>query len=503
MERRGAASLRLRARRGGGPAEFLDPGKAIYLNPAGRRMLDISPAGGIEELPPRSQFYPQWALDIVEREAIPAATRNGSWVGETAVLSRDGREIPVSQVVIAHKSSEGDVEYVSTVVRDISQVKQLEQQLRRSQKMEAIGRLAGGVAHDFNNMLTVILGHTTILADARIDPDLQLSVAAIQQAAERAAALTNQLLAFSRKQILQPRNVSLNHIVAGMKDMLARVIEEHIDIRTVLAPDIGRVRADAAQIEQALMNVIVNSRDAMPKGGSIVIETSNADLDADSCKGRLSVPAGRYAVISVQDAGYGMDSQTLSHLFEPFFSTKPMGQASGLGLATAYGIVQQAGGYVTVYSEAGIGTTVRVYLPRIDGWNETNPAMYPVAGGIETILIVDDDEDVRRAARRSLEKCGYMVLDASSHSEALQISRTYTNTIHLLISDLVLSRGRGIELASTLLEARKVLKVLYVSGYTRQSAVDQGLLPANAAYVEKPFSLNVLSQKVRDILDEV
>jgi signal transduction histidine kinase len=321
-----------------------------------------------------SQFRPEWALKMDRNEAIPTAIRDGCWIGEAALVSRDGREIPVSQVILAHKSPSGDVDYISTIARDITQEKRLKEQLLQSQKMEAIGRLAGGVAHDFNNMLTVILGHSVLLTDANIGPEFHASVVAIKHAAERAASLTSRLLAFGRKQILLPRVLHLNDVVTRMKDVLASFAGEHVELCTSLWPGLGQVKADPAQIEQILVNLVLNSHDAMPKAGKILIETSNEDLDAGHREGRWTVPPGRYVVVAVQDNGCGVDSQTMAHLFEPFFTTKPFGEAAGLGLATTYGIVQQSSGHITVCSEPGIGTTFRIYLPRIDT---------PAPGGIQ------------------------------------------------------------------------------------------------------------------------
>jgi len=378
-----------------------------------------------------------------------------------------------------------------------------EEQLRQSQKMEAVGRLAGGVAHDFNNMLAVINGYSELLLTDRSPDDPTTSgLREILKAGERAAHLTRQLLAFSRKQIVTPQVMDLGEVVGGMQEMLRRLIGEDIQIVTSTAPGLGRVKADPSQMEQVILNLAVNARDAMPEGGKLTIETRNVELDGQYALGQTHAPPGSYVVLAVSDTGMGMDSGTLARVFEPFFTTKPQGQGTGLGLAMVYGIVQQSGGHVWVYSEPGHGTTFKIYLPRIPGDKSAvgareEPAARP---GAETVLLVEDEEMVRRLVRSVLELKGYTVLEASGGEEALKIAREHDGLIELLVTDVVMPGMSGRQVAERLRPLRPETRVLFMSGYTDDVVVRHGILDQEAAFIEKPFTPVGFAQKVREVL---
>jgi PAS domain S-box-containing protein len=390
------------------------------------------------------------------------------------------------------------------VLLDITGRRQLEEQLRQAQKMEAVGMLAGGVAHDFNNLLTIITGYSQlILNNLDTDDANRHSVEQIMKAGERAAALTKQLLAFSRRQVLQPRVLDLNKLVTSISTMLQRLIGEDIDLRLVLPTDLGRVNADPGQIEQVVMNLVVNARDAMPKGGVLTLETANIDLDSNYAKAHIAVRSGPYVMIAVSDNGSGMDDATKERLFEPFFTTKGTGKGTGLGLSTVFGIVKQSGGSVEVYSEPNRGTSVKVYLPRIDRpvSLETQVSRRKVGRGTETVLLVEDDEMVRNLVRETLERDGYRILDAPGPIEARRISDQHKEPIQLLITDVVMPKVSGRELAQQLVERRPSMKVLYMSGYTDNAIVNSGILRKEVAFIQKPFTPLALAEKVREVLE--
>ncbi|HYT32590.1 MAG TPA: response regulator [Thermoanaerobaculia bacterium] len=388
--------------------------------------------------------------------------------------------------------------------RDITERIQLEAQLHQSQKMEAIGQLAGGVAHDFNNLLTVILGYCDLLATevGERSPLLE-SVSEIRKAGERAASLTRQLLAFSRRQVLEPKVIEINALVSNVEKMLERLIGEDMNLVTVLDPAVGRVRADAWQIEQVILNLAVNARDAMPRGGKLAIETSNVDLDEAYAREHVTVRPGRYIMLAVSDTGAGMSAETKSHMFEPFFTTKGQGKGTGLGLATVYGIVKQSGGYIWVYSEVGRGTTFKVYLPRVDAEADEKvvPAVEPSTRGTETILLVEDDQAVRALTHTLLESKGYKVLEASGAQEAIAIVRGAVHPIDLLLTDVVMPEMGGSDLSSRLAVLRPGIKVLYMSGYTDDAVVRHGLVAEGTRFLQKPFTPDVLARKLREVLD--
>src|SRR5213080_2756206 len=391
------------------------------------------------------------------------------------------------------------------LARDVTTQRQLEEQLRQSQKMEAVGQLAGGIAHDFNNLLTAILGSTQLLSNnTPVGDPRREDVDEIRQAGLRAAELTRQLLAFSRRQVLAPKVLDLNAVVANMDRMLRRVLGEDVMFVTSLDPAAGTVNADPGQLEQVLLNLAVNARDAMPGGGRLSIGTTRVTLHEEHVERRHRMPAGDYVCLAVADTGVGMDETTQAHLFEPFFTTKEVGKGTGLGLATVYGIVKQSGGYIWVYSEAGHGTTVKIYLPRVPGVAESPvPAPEPqqVRGGDETVLLVEDAAPVRTLARRSLEARGYRVLEAADGPSALQLSARHLEGIDILVTDVVMPGMSGRELAERLAPERPSMKVLYTSGYTDDAMVRQGVLSAGVAFLQKPFVPDTLARKVREVLD--
>jgi PAS domain S-box-containing protein len=389
---------------------------------------------------------------------------------------------------------------------DVTERRALEQQLRQAQKMEAIGRLAGGIAHDFNNLLMVISGYSEFLLD-RIGPDPTLRGHAqeIANAAERATSLTRQLLAFSRKQMLAPKVVDLNGVVTENLKMLTRLIGEDIDLVMVPGSDIGAVKADPGQIEQVIMNLAVNARDAMPQGGKLTIETANVTFDANYTRFHAAVKPGDYVMLAISDTGMGMDAETQTHIFEPFYTTKGL-KGTGLGLSTVYGIIKQSEGYIWVYSEAGKGTTFKIYLPRL-GEASLPQAMQPAAAqeqpgpGHETVLLVEDEENLRRLTRQSLENQGYSVLDAADGTAAIRLSHAHKGPIHLLLTDVIMPGMNGRELANQISPNRPEMRVLYMSGYTENHIGHNGMLDEGITLLQKPFTLPALQAKVREVLD--
>ena len=390
-------------------------------------------------------------------------------------------------------------------VEEQAERKQLEEQFRQAQKMEAIGQLTGGIAHDFNNMLTVINGYSEMtLQLLKADDPLRSNLKQIKEAVERAAALTRRLLAFSRKQVLEPRVLDLNAVVTNIEKMLTRTIGEDIALTASLTPGLGRVKADPGQIEQVLMNLAVNARDAMPQGGKLAIETANVELDENYARGYTVVRPGLYVMLAVSDTGCGMDAETQRHIFEPFFTTKEPGKGTGLGLATVYGIVKQSGGFIWVSSEVGKGTTFKMYLPRVE---EEPDAVLPCAvraasqKGAETILLVEDDEPLRKLTLAILQHGGYYVLTAADREEALRLCGRHQEPIHLLLADVVMPGMSERELMARLPALHPETKILYMSGYTHDTIVRRGVLNEGLAFLQKPFTTDSLLCKVREILD--
>jgi two-component system cell cycle sensor histidine kinase/response regulator CckA len=380
----------------------------------------------------------------------------------------------------------------------------LEDQLLQSQKMEAVGRLAGGVAHDFNNLLTVILGYNEMLRDRVRMDGLALEYSdEILHAAERASSLTNQLLAFSRRQVAVPRVVDLNEIVLGIDKMLRRIIGEDIQLEASLAPELPSVKVDPSHIDQVIMNLAVNSRDAMPAGGKLTIETAGVELTKDYAGRHIGVEAGKYVMLAVSDTGSGIDEATKARLFEPFFTTKEKGKGTGLGLSIVYGIVKQNGGDILVYSEPGRGTAFKIYLPAVNAAAEAlvRPGEGAPEGlATETILLVEDDPQVRSMTRTMLARLGYSVLEAESADEALAIASGRQGPLDLLLTDLVMPRTSGTELARRVQFTHPAVRVLYMSGYTDSGVIDQGMLTADTPFIQKPFTRATLSRAVRDVL---
>jgi signal transduction histidine kinase/ActR/RegA family two-component response regulator len=437
--------------------------------------------------------------------ARAAAERRG-WSG--VVLRsrhRDGSYRHLESSAVPTFDPAGHLTGFQGASRDITDRLRLEAELRQAQKMEAVGRLAGGVAHDFNNLLTVINGFSEmVLADPGLSPSGRELVAEIARAGDQAAALTRQLLAFSRKQVLAPKVLDVNALVLDIEKMLARLIGADIELASSLDPMLGRVKADPGQLEQVLLNLAVNARDAMPHGGYLTIETRNVHLDARQTQRVPGVRPGPYALLAVTDTGVGMTADVRARIFEPFFTTKEPGKGTGLGLATVFGIVQQSGGFVDVYSEIGRGTAFKVYLPRL-----TEPAETPSAAGgwaaiprgDETILLADDDPGVRSLSRLALQSYGYTVLDAADGEEAIRIGLDHPGPIHLLVTDLVMPRAGGREVVERVGPARPESRVLFLSGYTDDALVRHGVLEAGVAFLHKPFTPTTLARKVREVLD--
>jgi PAS domain S-box-containing protein len=437
--------------------------------------------------------------------ALDAVLRQGHATAENQWRRKDGSIITVRQTSRAVLDARGAPEHHITIVEDITERRDLESQLRQAQKMEAIGQLASGVAHDFNNLLAAIMGSAEILLEELpAGSQSRDDASEIRNAALRAAGLTRQLLAFGRKQALAPRLINLNELVAGTEMLLRRTLGEEIDLRTVLAPGLGAARADPGQLEQVIINLAVNARDAMERGGKLTIETANVDLDGEYVARHPAAQPGRYVMFAVSDTGTGIDAAVLARLFEPFFTTKPRGKGTGLGLATAYGIVKQSGGYIWVYSEPGMGAVFKVYLPRVDGVPESRAAAAPdgtLLDGSETVLVAEDQQEVRKYTRKLLEARGYTVLTAASGAEALQLAAQHGGVIHALVTDVIMPGMSGRDLAVELARTRPQTKVLYLSGYADESIVRHGVLEPGVAFLQKPFTSDSLARKVRELLE--
>jgi PAS domain S-box-containing protein len=603
-------------------------GAVLYVNRAGRRLVGLAETENISGTH-IADFHPPWAARVIMHDAIPRSINESVWRGETALLNYDGHEIPVSQVVLAHKNANGSVDFLSTIARDMTESKRaeevrarlataveqaaesiiitdcdgiiqyvnpafekitgysraevidqnprllksgrqdaafyqqmwetirrgevwigqltnkkkdgslydvdatispvrdgdgkiinfvsasrdvtherkIEEQLRQSQKMQAVGRLAGGVAHDFNNILTVIMGYCTMLLreSAIAGGPARKNVEEIQKGAERAVNLTRQLLAFSRKQVLQPKVLDLNAVLMGTDRMLRRLIGEDIELRIACAQKLGAVKADQGQIEQVVMNLVVNARDAMPRGGKITIETADATLHQKEITPHGAIDPGHYVTITVTDNGVGMSEEIKAHLFEPFFTTKGT-EGTGLGLATCYGIVKQTGGYIQVFSEQGRGTSVIIYLP-VTSENTKGQGARPDSSvtkkGNETLLIVEDESALRELTACVLREAGYTVLEACDGRDGLRVAgEDLSRRIDLVVTDVIMPRMSGKEMADKLKSVRPHTKVLFISGYTDDALNQHGVLSPDIAFLEKPFTPARLAFKVREVLDQ-
>jgi PAS domain S-box-containing protein len=464
------------------------------------------------EMTGRSVFLlvPSAVLDQ-ERRLLERVAR-GEVLGqyETTRSRKDGTVVEVAITVSPVRDGRGNVIGLSKIARDLTRqrqteaaLRQSEEQFRQAQKMEAVGRLAGGVAHDFNNLLSVILSYSNMaMEDLKPGDPLRRDIGEISKASERASELTRQLLAFSRQQVIQPRVIDLGEVVTAMDRLLHRLLGEDIELTLRPARDLGRVLADPGQIEQVVMNLAVNARDAMPDGGKLTIEMSNVELDAAYVGAHFGASAGSYVMLAVSDTGGGMDAATRARVFEPFFTTKPVGKGTGLGLATVFGIVQQSGGHVGVYSEPGEGSTFKVYLPRTDRSIEPRTReTSAVVRGSETILLVEDEEQVRTVTCAILRRHGYRVLEAANGGEAFLVSQDFADEIHLLLTDVVMPRVSGRKLAEQLSPQRPRMRVLFASGYTDDAVVRHGVLEEGVAFIQKPFKPNALLRKVREVLD--
>jgi PAS domain S-box-containing protein len=477
-------------------------GNFLDVNPALITMLGYGSSDEILALDPTQDVF----LDPEEHARLISEFRRSGRLDNLEVRwkRKDGNAITVRLSGRAVSSPQEPDEVLEVIAEDVTERRVLEDQFRQAQKMEAVGRLAGGVAHDFNNLLMVISGYTEVLLErTERSHALYQKMEAIQQAADRATTLTRQLLAFSRKQLLQLKVVDVNAIVADMERLLRPLIGENIELITRLAPDLGRTRADAGQIEQVIMNLVVNSKDAMPNGGKIIIQTANVSLDDDLRREYSYIHPAPYVMVSVTDTGQGMSKETQSRIFEPFFTTKEKGKGTGLGLSTVYGIVKQSGGYVFVRSEPGRGTTFRIYLPRVEEAAEPLdgvPSSQSAAEGSETVLLVEDEESVRQLVRETLESKGYKVLEAEHGEAALRIASAHPAQIHLLITDVIMPGMGGRDLAKHLGESRPETAVLYLSGYTEDTFVHEGVLESGTAFLQKPFTLQALARKVREVL---
>jgi len=478
-------------------------GKLLSVNPAMAHIFGYESAR--EMMESVSDIAYQLYVDPGRREEFKRLIEEQGAVRnfECQMYRKNGSKIWLSANARCVMQEGAVVRYDGTF-EDVTERKSLEDQLRQAQKMEAVGRLAGGVAHDFNNAIGVIVGYSSLLKERLASDSASLRYAdEVGKAGHRAAALTRQLLAFSRKQIIQPVVLNLNSVVGETEKMLRRLIGEDIEISILRDPDLGRVRADPGQIDQILMNLTVNARDAMPRGGKLIIETANAELDETNLSQHAYAKPGRYVMLSVSDNGCGMSKETQAHIFEPFFTTKMPGQGTGLGLSTVYGIVKQSDGYIWVYSEPGQGARFKIYFPRVEAAAQALPApdLSASPGGTETIFLVEDDEAMRMLTRNCLESSGYTVLDVRDGEAAIQAVSQHDGPIHLLLTDIVMPGISGRQLAESLAVARREIRTLYISGYTADIIAERGILEPEVALLEKPFTKEALLRKVRKALD--
>ncbi|NIN70619.1 MAG: response regulator [Gemmatimonadetes bacterium] len=482
-------------------------GTIQYVNPSFERVTGYSREDAVGKTPAilksgkhDSEFY---------REMWETLGRGDVWTGHFINRKKDGTLYRQDATISPVRDASGAIVNYVSVARDVTRERELEEQLQQSQKMEAIGQLAGGIAHDFNNLLTAILGNSELLLNrVAADDPRRMDLEEIRQAGMRAAGLTRQLLAFSRRQVLEPVVLDLNEVVASVSTMIVRLIGEHVELATKLSQDLGLVNADPGQIEQVILNLAVNARDAMPQGGRMLIETSNADLDAEYVSSHAPVESGAYVMLAVSDTGAGMDEATTSRIFEPFFTTKEAGKGTGLGLSTVYGIVKQSNGYIWVYSEPGHGTTFKIYLPRVqvpedqqaDADAADRDRRSSIRGWHETALLVEDDTSVRAVVRRTLVSNGYNVVEAGNAGDAVRLAEEYGGVIDFLITDLIMPETSGRDLAQTISALRPGIKVLYMSGYSDNTVLHHGMVSSDMEFIAKPFTQEKLLEKIRQVL---
>jgi len=482
------------------------PCVALLLRPHTREIVASNRAAYEIGSSPGTRCFSTWGK---RKEPCPWCLAPVVWekgeaqhqIVETPETVWDAHWIPVAQDLYMHFAFD-----ITESKRTEKLLREKDEQFRQAQKMEAVGRLAGGIAHDFNNILTAINGYSDLLFSRLKEADpFHFEVEEIRKAGKRAASLTRQLLAFSRKQVLKPKVLNLNVVISNVGNLLKRLIGADIDLEMFLAEALGSVKADPGQVEQILMNLAINSRDAMPGGGKLTVETSNLEIKEDYIRENAFVHAGRYVTLAVSDTGSGMDDATKSRLFEPFFTTKEVGKGTGLGLATVYGMVKQSGGYIWCYTEINRGTTFKMYFPRVEEKAESiqDKRNFPkiALGGTETVLVVEDEEAVRQLVSNILEMKGYNVLQAPNGAKALELSEYYKDPIHLVVTDIVMPEMTGPEVAKQISEYRPDAKILFISGYSDGAIAHQGLLDGDAAFIEKPFGIEMLAQKVREVLD--
>jgi PAS domain S-box-containing protein len=485
-------------------------GRVTYVNAALCGALGRT----ADELVGRStmEVFPEVTDDTSNREVLEAAIADHQWSGTRTLLGADGAARKLDLRIKVVPDGSGQPGALFAIGRDMTEQwessrekQKLEQQLLQAQKMEAIGRLAGGVAHDFNNIITGIQCYSDIILESlsRSDP-LCADVDEIRRAADRAASLTQQLLAFSRKQVIDPRVINLNQLLGESKKMLGRLIGEDVELSLITDVDLERIKADPHQVEQVLFNIAVNARDAMAGGGKLIVETANVTLDETFCRQNPGAVAGEYVMLSISDTGTGMDEETRRHIFEPFFTTKEKGKGTGLGMSTVYGIVKQNNGYIAVESAPGEGATFSIYLPRVDEPElERRPSGSQVPfSGDETILLVEDEDVVRRLARKILTRKGYRVLEADRGGDAYLMSQDYDGEIDLLLTDVVMPNMNGKDLWEKIRSVRPGIKAVFMSGYTGDVIVHHGILDAGVEFIQKPFNVESLSRKVREVLDK-
>ncbi len=479
-------------------------GTIVYVNPAFESISGWTREEALGQNPRILKSGRQ--DDAFYRTMWETLARGEVWTGRLVNRRKDGTIFEESATISPIRDAAGEIINYVAAKRDVTVESALEERLHQAQKMETVGRLAAGVAHDFNNLLGVILGYGELVRNGlSADDPLREDVAHVLKAAERAAVSTRQLLALGRKQPRQVRILDLNTAISESAKILSRLVGENTELEIRLQPALGSVQADAGQIEQVLLNLVLNAHDALPEGGRITIETRNEELDADSTSTHVLIPPGSYVLLTVTDTGSGMDAATQAKIFEPFFTTKETGKGTGLGLSVVYGIVHQSGGEITVYSEVGVGTTFKVYLPRLDDpalapRDRTEPS--PLAHGAETVLLVDDEAALRELVRKVLESNGYSVLAARDGEEAVRVSKAHAGAIHILVTDVIMPGVNGPRLAEIMAADRPEMKVLYVSGYSEESIVRRDLLGAGRSFLSKPFGLALLLRQVRELLDE-